>query len=69
MVRVTLTVSLGLEYEICKLFITYAKCIVNIYLYRDTFFITNCTCNCAFIVRNSVTPANRGEQNTIISLP
>lgn len=39
MVRVTLTVFLGLEYEICKLFITYAKRIVNIYLYRDTFLL------------------------------
>ncbi len=66
-VRFTLTVSLDLEYKICKMFIAYAKCIVNIYFYRDTFAI--CTGNCAFIVRNSVTLTNKGEQNTIIELP
>ncbi len=66
-VRFTLTVSLDLEYKICKMFIAYAKCIVNIYFYRDTFVI--CTGNCAFIVRNSVTLTNKGEQNTIIELP
>ncbi len=68
-IRFTLTVSLDWEYNICKMFIAYAKCIVNIYFYRDTFFITICTGNCAFIVWNSVTLTNKGEQNTIIELP